>query len=224
MEITPQLIDKTARELGAQLSGIARTDMFGGAPKGFHPRDLLPACSSVIVLACPFPKEALDSSPVIYTAVRDGMNVIMDRMAAALAEKLRGWGADALPIKCGPAVLSEGRYRGQLSLKHAAVLAGLGRLGKNTLLINDRLGNMLWLNAVLTSVPLEPSAPASYDGCVEGCRLCLDACAVKALGGGAMRQSACLEYAFKRENGAQKILCRACREICPRRFGIRSGG
>jgi hypothetical protein len=29
-----------------------------------------------------------------------------------------------------------------LSLKHAAVLAGRGMMGKNTLLVNDRFGNM----------------------------------------------------------------------------------
>jgi len=52
-------------------------------------------------------------------------------------------------------------------LKHAAVRAGLGRMGKNTLLVNDRLGNMLWLGAILIDQELAEDALANYDACIE---------------------------------------------------------
>jgi epoxyqueuosine reductase len=45
--------------------------------------------------------------------------------------------------------------RGILSLRHAGHLAGLGILGKNTLLINQKFGNMIQLGALLLSEELE---------------------------------------------------------------------
>jgi epoxyqueuosine reductase QueG len=52
---------------------------------------------------------------------------------------------------------------------HTAVRAGLGQMGKNTLLINDQLGNMLWLGAVLVAKELEPDLIADYQACIPGC-------------------------------------------------------
>ncbi len=45
-----------------------------------------------------------------------------------------------------------GRWRNIVSAKHCAVAAGLGRIGKNTLVVTPEYGNMVWLNAVLTDV------------------------------------------------------------------------
>ena len=36
--------------LGADLCGIASTDRFGDAPKGYHPLDVMTSCKSVISL------------------------------------------------------------------------------------------------------------------------------------------------------------------------------
>ena len=37
---------------GADLCGIAGTDRFGDAPKGYHPLDVMPSCKSVISFGC----------------------------------------------------------------------------------------------------------------------------------------------------------------------------
>ena len=42
-----------AKKLGAKLVGIASADFFQKAPKGFHPRYILPDAHSVIVIAVP---------------------------------------------------------------------------------------------------------------------------------------------------------------------------
>ncbi len=114
----------------------------------------------------------------------------------------------------------ERKIKGIISLKHAAERAGLGKMGKNTLLINDRYGNMLWLGAVLTSAELEPDALASYQVCPENCSICLKSCPVNALDGISINQRKCGKHAFNNDQyGGWRIECNTCRKVCPHCHG-----
>ena len=219
-------VKKVAVELGADLCGIASVDRFDGAPEGFHPRDVLPDCQSVVVLACRFLRSTLFAKSTIpYTDVRNELSRKMDQLAIAVSYKLESQDVLAVPINAiGPCEwdAKTNKSRGIISLKHAAVLAGLGQIGKNTLLINDEYGNMVWLSAVLTSAELEPDPIAEYTACLPKCRICLESCPVEALDGVSMDQKTCWEYAFGTHNGGEwRIKCFTCRKICPNRFGIK---
>jgi epoxyqueuosine reductase len=225
MELSSAYVKKIAADLGADLCGIAPVDRFGNAPKGFGPTDVLPGCRSVIVVALRFAIGTLEArSTIPYTVVRNDLSKEIDRLTVRLSLMLEPYGAAAVPVgSIGPDEYDAetNKFRGIISLKHAAELAGLGKIGKNTLLINDRYGNMIWLGAVLTTAALEADPLAEYEGCVDGYSLCLDSCPVDALDGVSMDQRRCWEHAFGAHNGGEwRIKCYTCRKICPHCKGI----
>ncbi len=223
--LTAETVKTMARELGADLVGIAPVERFTAAPQGYHPRDVLPGCRSVVVLACHFNPATLDAASTSpYWVTRNYCADRMNHMAPALAQAMMEGGAVSLPIASNyPDNWDERteRYRGTISLKHAGELAGLGHIGRNTLLVNDRLGNMMWLSAVLTEAELTPDPLADYQACIPGCRRCVDACPVHALDGELIDQLACHGHAFgTRGKNEYRIHCYACRKVCPNRTGL----
>lgn len=110
-----------------------------------------------------------------------------------------------------------------------ARLAGLGWIGKNTCLINQRLGSWLFLGEVLLSIPLEPDVPAP-DRCGT-CTRCIDSCPTNALvpddsGGWMLDARRCLSYLTIEYRGeieanlaerSQNLIfgCDICQEVCP---------
>jgi epoxyqueuosine reductase QueG len=218
-------VKQIAYGLGTDLCGIATVDRFEQAPEGFHPTDVLPECQSVIVLARRFLSSTLQAGSTIpYTDIRNYLSAKMDEMAIRLAYELENNGIAAVPINAiGPCEWNEktGKSMGIISLKHAAQLAGMGKIGRNTLLINEHYGNMIWLSAVLADVHLEPDPMATYEVCPPDCRICLDECPVHALDGVSMDQLKCWEYGFGTHNGGEwRIKCFICRKICPNVLGI----
>ncbi len=226
MGITADEIKKLAGELGADLCGIATADRFADAPAGFHPADVLPGAKAVVVVAVRFPAGTLAAATTApYMAVHNRLVGKVDDLTAALAAQLEDQGVTAVPI---PATTpydhwDEVARRGQgiLSLKHAAVRAGLGKMGKNTLLVNECFGNMLLLGAVLADAELAGDPPADCDVCPPGCRLCLDSCPAQAMDGMTVEQKKCRPHSIRgSEGGGTLYACNTCRKVCPNRTGI----
>lgn len=214
-------IKKRLTQLGTDICGIGSVSRFSDAPKGFQPVDIYPDCKSVIVFACRFPLSTLKAntnSP--YTFVRNMMVNKLDQISFRLSEELERNDIGAMPIPSAEPYdywdPEERHGRGVLSLKHAASLAGLGVIGKNTLLVNNKFGNMIWLGAVLASIELESDPIASYEGCINKCTICIDSCPQKALNGITLDQKSCRERSISSTEGGGWILsCNICRKICP---------
>ena len=84
--------------------------------------------------------------------------------------------------------------RGGVFLKGAAVLAGLGTIGVNNLLIHPRYGPHIRFRAHLVDAPLDPSTPLDFEPCAGCDRPCLDICPAKALDPEGYHHDECQEY------------------------------
>lgn len=206
--------------LGADLCGIAGIDRFNDAPEGYHPLDVLPSCRSVISFGCRFPAGTLAcSSPVPYTRVRNSITPKMDAIALDFCIEMEKAGVLAVPIPTNESEMDgiTGRYRSIISQKHAAQAAGLGTIGRHSLLITPEYGSMIWLGAILTEEELQPDEVKEQ--ICNDCNLCVNVCPVNALAEREIRQQDCWNHAFGEEKENWRITCHKCRDIYPYNFG-----
>ena len=222
--IKSQEIKQILFKMGADLCGIATIDRFADAPEGFHPYDVLPSCKSVVVFAKAFPvgtMQCISNAP--YTITRNQLSNELDTMSVKFCAFMEKSGIIAVPtgtISHTQLDQKTGRRRSMVSAKHSAVAAGLGRIGKNTLLVTPEYGNMIWLNAVLTDYIFEPDEIQTGSPCSDNCSICIDNCPAKALGNPEMNQGSCFSHAFEtNESGELTIKCHKCRSMCPRCLG-----
>jgi len=216
--------------LGADLCGIAPVERFKNAPEGFHPTDIYEKCNSVIVFAKKLPPETLFAKSTIpYSYFSDKIGEALDFLSIEASYKLEKKGIKAVPVPSNSPYdyYDQTRLHGQalLSMRHAGHLAGLGVLGKNTLLINKIHGNIILISAVLVDVVLEGDPIYSYkeELCPASCNLCLDVCPQKALDGTTVVQALCRPLStYKTGNNSIVKKCNLCRRVCPSNLGLKS--
>ena len=93
-------------------------------------------------------------------------HIAFRRRLGLLAEWLRAQGADLAEtwVDAGP-----------VPERELAQRAGLGWIGKNTMLIRPEAGSYFFIGTIFTDLALEPARGADYDRC-GSCTRCLDAC------------------------------------------------
>jgi len=111
-----------------------------------------------------------------------------------------------------------------LPLKLAAVRAGVGWQGKNTLLISPDYGSFFALGGIITDASLEPDEGMEKDRCGK-CRACQEACPASALDEPyRLNRERCLSHLLSEESLPQeacqfmgnKVLdCEICQLVCP---------
>ena len=225
--ITKEKIKETSFKNGVDLCGIASVERFENAPKGFHPRDIYSKTETVIAFAIKLPSETLFAeNPVPYSHVNTLAMQKMDLITYDISIALDKLGLKNVliptddPYLCWDNEKQEGRAI--VSHRHIGCLTGLGKLGKNNLLINKYFGSMIQLGALLTDEKFESDPLADYEVCPPNCRICLDNCPQNALTGEIVIQRKCRPISnFRTEKGYTIKKCFECRKRCPRVLGIR---
>lgn len=108
--------------------------------------------------------------------------------------------------------------------------AGLGWIGKNTLLLNQKMGSWLFLGTILTDLELMPTVPSKDllppDLC-GSCTRCIEACPTNALVNPYLMDARrCIAYLtiesrgpipaeFREAIGNHVVGCDICQDVCP---------
>jgi epoxyqueuosine reductase QueG len=220
-------VKKMASALGVDVCGIANVERFEGAPAGHRPQDIFPECRSVIVLAKRIPVGLLHAkTPVPSTQANMLVNQELDVCGVSLALALEDAGMKAVPLPCDAPYEhweADREYgMGLLSMRHAGYLAGIGVIGRNTLLKNEKYGSMIKVGAVLVDAALEPDPILDIEPCPPKCRICLDSCPANALDGVTADQKRCRSNSVAiNGRGFSITVCSTCRRVCPEVRGIK---
>jgi epoxyqueuosine reductase len=218
-------IKRKLKKLGADLCGIASIERFSNVSVGFRPKDIYKDARSVIVFAKKCPDSVLDASSFIpYTFICKMNKREVFSITYSLVQYLEDNSIKAVPIPSEPYEYwdnAEWEGKGILSLKHAAYLAGLGVLARNTMLVNKTYGSMITLGAVLVNCKLRQDSLATYEVCGKDCNICITNCPTGALDGKKVNQKLCRAAAenpdsrIKKEKGFNIYTCNNCRKLCP---------
>lgn len=198
------------------------------------PSQLMDGVRSVIMLGLNYYQPNSESTPVghgrvsRYARGRDYHKVIARKIKTLIARIEATLDRDAV-------VQSEETRRfkwwvdyGPFLERAYAEKAGMGFIGKNSLLINREFGSWFFLAEIVTSLELESdSAPENYHGRCGKCTLCIDACPTDAVvGDGVIDSRRCISYLTIEHRGdissdlagsMGDLLfgCDICQEVCP---------
>jgi epoxyqueuosine reductase len=202
-----------ARGYAGEMDYLAR-----GAVKRRDSRLPVPGATSAIVVGLDYGGRA-PSGPIARYARGDDYHDVM----LAKLEQLHDWLESELgmPVK-GKAYVDTG----PILERELARRAGLGWFGKNTNLVNPRVGSFFFIGALLVDLDLAPDAPFEADRCGT-CTRCLDACPTAALvEPRVLDATRCISYLtielkgpipedLRPQVGTHLYGCDNCLDVCP---------
>jgi epoxyqueuosine reductase len=239
IEILRQIVNK-ARRLGATMAGGAAVEVVLSAPShrtSFRSAGVV-ASEPAVTRPESWPRWArsvwvlgLEHSPdepeLDYWGSPGGTPG--NRKLTEISRRLTAWLEESLGIRSTP--LAYHVSRGGVYVKDAAVLAGLGVMGKNNLLVTPQLGPRVRLRALLMEAEVE-GAFRPLDGfspCEECLEYCRRACPQSAFASGRYDRPSCERQMHRDEAHPQTgetaeryglpdrfvVYCRRCERACP---------
>ncbi len=144
-------------------------------------------------------------------------NYVYGRLNRAIHEcsrLLHREGYLSIPLGAAPGFITDQRFvRSLFSYKHAAELAGVGTIGRSSLLITKEFGPRVRLACLLTDAPVDETPRVTDDFCTQ-CNACIRVCPAQAIQEPrsgqpyAINRFACRAY---RQAG---MVCSVCLKVC----------
>ena len=211
------------RRFNAEMDWLARDP-----ERRTEPARVMPEIRSIIMVGLNYYQPNSDEVPeghgrvARYARGRDYHKVI-EKMTGRLIEQMNRVLGEASPAEFRAFV-----DYGPLMERAYAEKAGLGFVGKNSMLISRKFGSWVLLGEIITDLALEPDDASAVDhGSCGDCRLCIESCPTGAIvADRTVKASKCLSYltierpariaaGFARMMGSQIFGCDICQEVCP---------
>ncbi len=212
-ESAPAFDEWLERGYAGEMSYMSRT-----AEKRRDSRLPFPGVRAAIVVAMNYGGQEPSGPVARYARGDDYHDLLIERL-----ESLHRW----IDAQLGRAVAGKAYVdTGPLLERDLARRAGLGWFGKNTNLINPRVGSFFFLGTLLLDLELQADAPFDADRC-GSCRRCLDACPTQAfVEPRVLDATRCVSYltielkgeipeALRPLIGDLLYGCDVCQEVCP---------
>jgi epoxyqueuosine reductase len=189
-----------------------------GAEKRRDSRLPVPGTASAIVVGLDYGGRAPSGPVARYARGGDYHDVMLAKLG-----DLHEWLASELgtPVR-GKAYVDTG----PILERDLARRAGLGWFGKNTNLVNPRIGSFFFIGSLLVDLDLAPDTPFEADRCGT-CTRCLDACPTGAfIAPHLLDATRCISYLtielkgtipgdLREQMGASLYGCDVCQDVCP---------
>ena len=182
-------LKKFARDVvGVDNIGIASIERFDSAPPYMHPKAIMPECKSVIVFTrrilrgCLRGIEEGTHWPSYQVFAYAGLTKLIHQANYRIGRFIEDHGFDAVPAPPA-ATLKEAGPRGpvpeggkyprniNISVRIAAVLAGLGEMGWSKVFLSEDYGPRQRIGVILTDAELEADEVKIGHIC-DQCKLC----------------------------------------------------
>ena len=184
-------VEEMKKKLDVEILGVASVEKSNSAELKKRTAALLPGTKSVVVLGKEVFKELVALlKPAKEVGEADGgdffgphcdyLNGRLTKAVYDFAGILRREGYRVFPLPAFGAPVDQRHLITLISYKHAAELAGLGTIGRHTMLITPGYGPRVRLAGLLTDAKIEPSPASRQDFCVN-CDACIRACPAAAL-------------------------------------------
>lgn len=211
-----------AEEIITLLGGLGAADVgFAHVPEFDK---VLPTAVSLVIPLSGAVVDEIDGAPThSYFHHYRTLNAHIDRclLQVGLLLQQRGW--RYIPI---PASQSTGGFHGRFSHKQAAVLSGLGSIGRNGLFLHRQYGPAVRLGTLFTDAPLPAVRALPEINCLH-CMACVHACPAMAIPAGdifikdgqsIIDQAACSQYMKQHfQHIGRGAVCGVCISVCPMR-------
>ena len=209
-----------ATELGADIVGFCAFDIppCKDTPTLTHALSIGVKLSSAVI-------DTIDGAPsFMYFQHYRTANALLDTIAFRLSRALEKHGFSALPVAASQSLGKNNPYRGLVAHKTAAVLSGLGFVGKSGLFLSTEYGSKVRLATILTDCPVQSELPVIQNGC-GSCTICQKACPAGAIYGELPTTDGernfdpekCSRYMKEHfQDVGRGSVCGVCIKVCPK--------